>query len=130
MPSAAGAAIEFARERGLEGTCVHFKEGWTPYAERAGYLLDADVGVSAHHDHLEARFSYRTRVLDYVWAGLPVVTTGGDSVAELVERERLGETVVPGDDEGFATAVSGCSTRPPRRGDAADSCAGRSPPAR
>ena len=121
VPSAAGAAIEFARERGLEGTCVHFKEGWTPYTERAAYLLDADVGVSAHHDHLEARFSYRTRVLDYVWAGLPVVTTGGDSVAELVERERLGETVVPGDDEGFANACERMLDAPASPGDAADS---------
>jgi glycosyltransferase involved in cell wall biosynthesis len=120
VPSAAVAAIEFARERGLEGTRVHFKEGWTPYAERAGYLLDADLGVSAHHDHLEARFSFRTRVLDYVWAGLPVVTTGGDSVAELVERERLGETVAPGDDEGFAAACERLLDRPPPPGDAAD----------
>jgi glycosyltransferase involved in cell wall biosynthesis len=113
VPSAAEAAIEFARERGLEGTRVHFKEGWTPYAERAAYLLDSDVGVSAHHDHLEARFSYRTRVLDYVWAGLPAVTTGGDSVAELVERERLGETVPPGDDEGFAVACARMLDSPP-----------------
>ena len=94
-----------SREReGLEGERVHFNPGWVPYAERGAWLLDADVGVTAHLDHLEARFSFRTRVLDYIWAGLPVVGTRGDALAELVERENLGRTVEPGDVEGFAAA--------------------------
>jgi hypothetical protein len=60
--------------------------------------------VSAHHDHLESRFAFRTRILDYLWAGLPVVTTGGDVLGELVERRGLGAAVAPGDAEGFARA--------------------------
>jgi glycosyltransferase involved in cell wall biosynthesis len=105
-PTSADAAIAFAAERGLEGRCVHFNRGWVPYAEREDYLLEADVGVSAHHDHLEARFSFRTRVLDHVWAGLPSVVTGGDAIGELVRRHGLGQTVPAGDDEAFATACA------------------------
>ncbi|MGH2745990.1 MAG: glycosyltransferase family 4 protein, partial [Thermoleophilaceae bacterium] len=97
-------AVELARRAGLEGERVHFNPGWVPYAERGAWLLDADLGVTAHHDHLEARFSFRTRVLDYLWAGLPVVGTRGDALADLVEREGLGRTVAPGDAEGFAAA--------------------------
>jgi glycosyltransferase involved in cell wall biosynthesis len=97
-------AAELARRAGLEGERVHFNPGWVPYAERGAWLLDADLGVTAHHDHLEARFSFRTRVLDYLWAGLPVVGTRGDALADLVEREGLGRTVAPGDAEGFAAA--------------------------
>ena len=97
-------ALEVARREGLEGECVHFNQGWVPYAERGAWLLDADLGVTAHHDHLEARYSFRTRVLDYLWAGLPVVATRGDTMAELVEREGLGRTAAPGDVEGFAGA--------------------------
>ncbi len=97
-------ALELARREGLEGECVHFNPGWVPYAERGAWLLDADLGVSAHRDHLEARYSFRTRVLDYLWAGLPVVATRGDSMAALVEREGLGRTAEPGDVEGFAAA--------------------------
>jgi hypothetical protein len=41
--------------------------------------------------------SFRTRILDYLWAGLPMVVTEGDYFAELVEREELG-IVVPADD--------------------------------
>ena len=97
-------ARELARREGLDGTLVHFNEGWVPYEERGRWLAEADLGVSAHLDSLEARFSFRTRILDYLWARLPVVTTGGDALGDLVERERLGRAVPPGDAEAFAAA--------------------------
>ena len=43
-------------------------------------------------------------MLDYLWAGLPVVATRGDALGDLVEREGLGRTVRPGDVDGFAAA--------------------------
>jgi glycosyltransferase involved in cell wall biosynthesis len=106
IPSSAEPAVAYARERGLEGACVHFNRGWVPYEDRESYLLEADLGISAHHDHLEARFSFRTRVLDYLWAGLPVVVSRGDSMADMVERRGLGATVDPGDGDGFAAACA------------------------
>jgi glycosyltransferase involved in cell wall biosynthesis len=106
IPTSAGQAIAFARERGLEGECVHFNRGWVPYGEREAYLLESDLGVCAHHDHLEARFSFRTRVLDHLWAGLPSVVSSGDAIGELVERRGLGRAVMPEDDEGFAAACA------------------------
>jgi glycosyltransferase involved in cell wall biosynthesis len=84
---------------------VHFNDGWVPYAERGGWLADADVGVSAHPDHLETRFAFRTRILDYLWAGLPVVTTAGDALGDRVGREGLGAAVAAGDPAAFAEAV-------------------------
>jgi glycosyltransferase involved in cell wall biosynthesis len=106
IPSSAEEAIAFASERGLEGECVHFHRGWVPYAERQAYLLESDLGVCAHHDHLEARFSFRTRVLDHLWAGLPSVVSSGDAIGELVERRGLGRAVAPDDAEGFAAACA------------------------
>jgi hypothetical protein len=61
VPSGAEAAMTYARDRRLDGTCVHFNRGWVPYEERQSYLLEADLGISAHHDHLETRYSFRTR---------------------------------------------------------------------
>ena len=89
---------------GLTGKLVLFNE-WTPYAERENYLLEADLGVSLHTDHLETRFSLRTRFLDYVWAGLPMVVTRGDVLSDLVKLHGLGRTVEPGDVEGVAEAI-------------------------
>lgn len=86
-----------AHELDLVGTHVFFNEGWVPYEQRGSYLLEADVGVSTHLNHLETAFSFRTRILDYLWAGLPVVTTEGDSLADLVAREGLGRSVPFGD---------------------------------
>jgi glycosyltransferase involved in cell wall biosynthesis len=106
IPTSADQAIAFARERGLEGECVHFNRGWIPYAEREAYLVESDLGVSAHHDHLEARFSFRTRVLDHLWTGLPSVVSSGDAIGELVERRGLGRAVPPGDARGFASACA------------------------
>jgi glycosyltransferase involved in cell wall biosynthesis len=99
-------AVAQARRLGLDGRLVHVNPGWVPYEERGAWLADGDLGVSAHHDHLEARYAHRTRILDYVWAGLPVVTTAGDALADMVEREGLGRTVAPGDAEGFAAACA------------------------
>ncbi len=115
VPSVAGEAFELARRLNLEGRNVHFGQEWVPYAEREGLLLEADLGISAHPRPLETRFSFRTRILDYLWAGLPVVTTEGDSVAELVETEGLGATVAPGDDAAFAEACGELLDDPIRR---------------
>src|SRR5918996_546276 len=82
----ANRAQELARGLGLEGRIVVFGERWIPYTERDGYLLGADVGVSAHLDTVEARFAFRTRVLDYLWAELPCVLTEGDVLADLLAR--------------------------------------------
>jgi glycosyltransferase involved in cell wall biosynthesis len=99
-------ALAAAREGGLLGELVHVNAGWVPYAERGGWLADADLGVTAHHDHLEARYAHRTRVLDYLWAGLPVVATRGDALAEAVERDGFGAAVPPGDPAAFAGACA------------------------
>ena len=97
---------------GSRASCVHFNRGWVPYDEREAYLLEADIGVCAHHDHLEARFSFRTRVLDHFWAG-PALggLTAGDAIGELVERRGLGRAVAPEDDEGFARRLRGAARR-------------------
>ncbi len=97
-------SFDLARELGVEGTSVVFNDTWVPYADRAAYLLDADAGVSTHHLHVETTFAFRTRILDYLWAGLPMVVTDGDGFADLVRDEQLG-VVVPGNDVAALTAA-------------------------
>jgi len=108
---AADQAIALSQELGLYGRTIFFNE-WVAYEERGNYLLEADVGVSLHPDHLETRFSFRTRFLDYVWAGLPMVVTRGDVLSEQVEAQGLGRVVESSDVEGVAAAIVGLLDTP------------------
>jgi glycosyltransferase involved in cell wall biosynthesis len=99
------ASRALAEARRAAGERVRFHEGWVEYADRAAWLLDADVGVSAHLEHVEARFAFRTRILDYLWAGLPVICTEGDALAEEIAGKGIGVTVAPGDVDGWAAAI-------------------------
>jgi len=108
----AGRARALAAELGLLDRSVFFLPGWVPYADRAAYLLEADIGISCHHPHIETRFAYRTRLLDCVWAGLPMVVTGGDVLADLVAREGLGAAVPPDDPRAIAAALESLLDRP------------------
>jgi glycosyltransferase involved in cell wall biosynthesis len=99
------AARELSARLGLTGTHVFFNEGWIDYDRRADWLLESDIGVSTHLAHLETALSFRTRVLDYIWASLPVVATKGDVLADLVEARGLGITVEPADVEALDDAL-------------------------
>ncbi|MCG2801478.1 MAG: glycosyltransferase [Cellulomonas sp.] len=99
-------ARELAAELSLTDRVVFFNDGWVPYDERADYLLDADVGVSTHFQHVETAFSFRTRILDYMWAGLPIVATEGDTFGELVRERGLGVAVKAEDVEALADALA------------------------
>lgn len=94
-----------ADELGVAGRQVFFNDSWVDYADRQNYLLEADAGVSTHFSHIETTFSFRTRILDYLWAGLPMVVTDGDHFADLIRSEGLGVVVPPDDAEQLADAL-------------------------
>jgi glycosyltransferase involved in cell wall biosynthesis len=87
------------------GDRVHFLDRWVPYAQRGGMLLDATIAISAHRPSVEARFAFRTRLLDCLWARLPPVCTRGDVLGDEAEREGWGASADPLDAAGFAEAV-------------------------
>lgn len=109
------AARRTAESLGLLGRSVFFHKEWVPYDERHRWLAEADVGVSTHHLHVETEFAFRTRCLDYLWAGLPVVTSGGDAIAELVAAGDLGAVVEPGAVAELAEQLAGLLSDPERR---------------
>jgi hypothetical protein len=97
--------VRLAEELGVLDRIVFFNDTWVPHAERANYFLDADVGVSTHLDHLETSFSFRTRLLDYIWAGLPIVNSAGDAFEPVIIERGLGVVTPPGDVERLASAL-------------------------
>ena len=85
-------AINLSKELDLFDKFVFFNE-WVPYEMRQNFLLESSAGLSIHQEKLETEFSYRTRVMDYIWAKLPIITTEGDSIAKMVKEENIGEVV-------------------------------------
>jgi glycosyltransferase involved in cell wall biosynthesis len=102
---AANEAIAYAKKHGLEGKSVFFNYGWTGFEERVDFLAQADIGISTHFDNLETHFSMRTRILDYLWAQLPIITTRGDYSAGLVDDHNLGISVPPQNPQKIADAI-------------------------
>src|SRR5690606_34715434 len=79
---------------------------WVAYDEWPAYLVDTDVAVSLHFDTLETRFAaVRSRVLSYIWAGLPMVVTRGDVASELIRENDLGLVIDYEDVDGAVRAV-------------------------
>ncbi len=98
-------AKDFSVKLGLLNKNVFFFEDWVPYAERQNYLLEADIVVSLYRQHLEANFAFRTRVLDYIWANLPIISTKGDVLSDMIEKHKLGITVDYENDKQIVDAI-------------------------
>ena len=97
-------AISLSQELGLYNKSV-FLGSWVPYQEREKYLAEADLAVLAHQGHIETHFSFRTRLLDCIWAGLPMVVTDGDAMADWVKEHKMGLVVQQGDAQAMANAI-------------------------
>ncbi|MDH7474363.1 MAG: glycosyltransferase [Anaerolineae bacterium] len=104
IPTHNKAARTLAGELGLLERAVFFGE-WVPHSDWPNVLLESDLALTLHPDTLEARLAFRSRVLDYIWAGLPIIATRGDATSDLVERYQLGIVVDYEDDARVADAI-------------------------
>ncbi len=98
-------SVELAKKLGVYNNNVFFNFGWVPYKDRQNYLLESDVGIITHPEQIETRFSFRTRMLDYLWATLPIISTEGDSLSELIQKRNLGIAVASEDTESIESAI-------------------------
>lgn len=100
----ASEAVDLSKKMGLYNKNIFFNK-WVSYEDRQNFLLESDIGISAHPPHIETRFSFRTRMLDYIWANLPIITTVGDWSGELVEKNHLGKVIYYNDYLGWTKAI-------------------------
>lgn len=98
-------AVALARQLGVLDESVLFNETWVPFEERGAYLQESDLAVCTTPEGLENHFSFRTRLVDAVWCGVPIVCTRDGFFGDFVEREGLGLTVAGGDAEGLEAAL-------------------------
>lgn len=108
-------ALALAEKLNVLDSHVFFREGWVPYEQRVDYLCSASVGISLHFQHVETRFAFRTRLLDYLWAGLPVISTAGDVLSDEICAGGAGLSVAEGDLDGVIAALRSLARDPGRR---------------
>jgi glycosyltransferase involved in cell wall biosynthesis len=104
IPTHVENARQVAREKGLVNKAVFFGD-WVAYEDWPAVLLESDLALTLHYDTLEARLAFRSRVLDYIWAGLPTVATKGDATSDLLSKHGLGIPVDYESVEGVEKAI-------------------------
>src|SRR5436853_6019818 len=92
------------RELGWWGARVQALD-WVTAERRYDLLRDVDLLVAPHRPSLETRLSLRTRFLDALAAGCPVVTSEGGAMSRLLDEHRAGWTAPPGDVPALARAL-------------------------
>ncbi len=78
---------------------------WVESARRFDLLRDVDVLAAPHRPSLETRLSLRTRFLDALAAGCPVVLTADGAMSRLVGEYRAGWVVPPRDRDALSAAL-------------------------
>jgi glycosyltransferase involved in cell wall biosynthesis len=92
------------QRHGLEAPQVVALDRWIPYAERHRVLNRCTLIAVLHRSSDEAALSFRTRALDGVWAGVPLLLSEGGEVARLTRDNGWG-AVVPPEDVGAVAAA-------------------------
>lgn len=62
--------------------------GWRPWSEVAGYYRESDVGINIDALHYETLYGTRTRLVEMIAEGLPVITTYGAELSYLLSEQR------------------------------------------
>lgn len=83
-------ALDLAREMELTGRNVFFLDRGASSTELPGYLEHCTAGIMANPARLESFGSWRTRLLDLLWAKKPVLTCGYDPLSERMAAHELG----------------------------------------
>lgn len=74
-------AVSFANYHKLIDKQVFFVD-WVDFRDRIDWFLHANVIVSLNQPGDENKYSWRTRVMDYVWGEAVTISNGGDPLSE------------------------------------------------
>jgi len=99
-----GEVETWCKRRGLWGTRVRLID-WVDADRRYDLLREVDLLVTTHTYNLETRLSLRTRFLDALVAGCPVIASDGGAMSRMLREHAAGWVVPPGDPKALAVAL-------------------------
>lgn len=97
-------AERWAKRRGLWEDRISAID-WVPYDRRYDLLRDVDLLISTHRRSLETDLSFRTRFLDALAVGCPIVSSAGGAMSDLLERHRAGWVAPVGNPQALGAAI-------------------------
>ncbi len=95
-------AMEHARRK--QYGFVRF-EPWAPYENRAEFFERFSMALITFPRSLETDLSMRTRIYDYLWCGLPIVSSSAPGTDEILARYDCGIVVDEDSPHAFADAL-------------------------
>ncbi|HZW54108.1 MAG TPA: hypothetical protein VFF00_08735 [Candidatus Elarobacter sp.] len=100
----AAEARDYARRRGYD--FVRF-EPWVPYEERGAYYDKFALALITFPQSIETDLSMRTRVFDYLWGGLTIVSSSAPGTDEILTGYGVGTAIESESAEAFGAAIIG-----------------------
>lgn len=107
-----GRATNLVDRKGLSETIL-FRD-WFSYEERAEVYDRYVASMLTFPRSLETELSFRTRVLDYLWGGLPVFTSSAAGTDEILERYEAGVILGTDDPVEIASEIVSVLSEPER----------------
>lgn len=99
----AALAVEHVRANGYEDF-VRF-EPWVPYADRSAFFARFRMALLTFPQSIETDLSMRTRIYDYLWGGMPVVTSSARGTDEILDQYHAGSVIRADDADAYATEI-------------------------
>jgi glycosyltransferase involved in cell wall biosynthesis len=96
-------AMEYVKSRRYEAF-IRF-EPWFEYERRGEFFDRFAIALLTFPQSLETELSMRTRVYDFLWGGLPIVSSAAPGTDELLARYGCGVTVDSNSPRAFADAI-------------------------
>jgi glycosyltransferase involved in cell wall biosynthesis len=78
---------------------------WVDYGERGTFFDQFALALLTFPQSVESALAMRTRVYDYLWGGLPIVTSSAPGTDEIVVRYQAGTVVKSEHPDDFADAL-------------------------
>ena len=95
-------AMQYVKTNALD--FVRF-EPWAAYEDRGAFFERFTLALLTFPRSLETDLSMRTRVYDYLWCGLPIVTSSAPGTDEILERYGAGAIVIDESPQAFAREI-------------------------
>jgi hypothetical protein len=94
--------------------------GWRPWSEIMDFYRESDVGLNIDALHYETIYGTRTRLVEMIAAGLPVVTSLGSELSYLLRDADVALAFEVGDAQGLSKQILTLSRNEEKRCDMAN----------